>query len=172
MWNARRLLQMSETTMAYIAGIIDGEGGIYMTRNSCGSNANPERDGPSRPCGYKVLVSVVTTSKPLAEFLPTSTGAGRVRFEPGIKRRRLDSWQWRLHTHWAVELLETIRPYLLIKRLQADLVINFAAAKRSNGDPGQMLAERCFRALRESNQRGQHARLYKAQIMPSTGGPT
>jgi hypothetical protein len=103
---------LTETEKAYIAGIIDGEGSIVLGRRNTG-------------CKDTVYphVSVGNTNEALLSWLRAKVGSGYWTAYKGGKPG------WKPQTHWGVTsakayaLLVEIRPYLILKGRQADVVI-------------------------------------------------
>lgn len=94
--------------LAYLAGIIDGEGtiGIYYHK---GRNS------------YRVKIYVVNTYKPLIDWLGSVFGGF-------VYKRNHTKWKTRYEWHLgenAMELLKSLIPYLKIKKDQAILALGF-----------------------------------------------
>ena len=102
---------LSDAEAAYIAGTIDGEGSILLTRNRQDRYPSPQ-------------VSVTSTDRELLDWL-------RKRFRGSIvrKQRRLaihsQAYEWKLTDRRALELLQLVRPFLVIERKiqRADLLL-------------------------------------------------
>ncbi len=106
--------------LAYVAGIVDGEGCICITT---GKRVDHKR-------GYTTYlkVDVSNTNEWLIRWLKLSYGGyiGKRRAKALWKI----SWRWEIHHQKAADFLELILPYLQIKRPQAELAIFFQRAKR------------------------------------------
>ena len=100
--------------LAYVAGIVDGEGTI-------GLHKNYEYKG--RPF-YGLRVSVGNTNEWLISFLKMQFG-GYVFKETHSNPLHKDCWKWELHAKKSYVFLKAILPYLQIKRPQAELAIRF-----------------------------------------------
>ena len=101
---------LSERDRAYLAGIIDGEGCITLSRR-------PPK-GPNKPI-YALYVSIVNTSPALEAWL-------RSRLPDIAIYRREQRQHWKPIYHWVLSgsrrvmvFLREIAPYLIIKREQA-----------------------------------------------------
>jgi len=103
---------MDEKTLAYIAGIIDGEGCITILEYGAKQRRN-----------WRLTVSVVNTSEWLVQWLMLQ-GFGKV-YEIGKTKREKRIWQWRVDGRKAGEFLTLILPYLMIKKSQADVALRF-----------------------------------------------
>lgn len=96
------LARMRVSEKAYAAGIIDGEGCITGNRS-----------------GLRVVVS--TTTVEMVEWLEERFGGAICTMRKQPPRR--DQWQWSIYGRNASRFLDTILPYLVVKRDQAELGI-------------------------------------------------
>ncbi|WP_242863192.1 LAGLIDADG family homing endonuclease [Caloranaerobacter ferrireducens] len=102
---------MTETEKAYIAGIIDGEGSIMLTKFH--STQYPS------PC-----VSIASTDIELLEWIKKTTGKGKILKKKNYnKDKHEDSYSYRIIYNDAIEFLRDIEPYLVIhqKKLRQNL---------------------------------------------------
>jgi len=99
------MLQPAE--LAYIAGVIDGEGtiGIYRLRS------------PSR---YQMKLCISNTSWPLLEWIRERVGGALVCVAKATSKHR-EGWQLVVSQYQAAPLLLGCREYLQVKQAQADL---------------------------------------------------
>lgn len=111
---------LSDQDAAYIAGIIDGEGCIGIYGSHLGVHLS-------------LTVIVVSTHRPLVEWLHGVTGIGHLRTDPPPKPRHRQSWRWTIRSKAAAGLLRSIRPRLIVKALQADFAVEFADTMTSVG---------------------------------------
>lgn len=88
-----------ETDYAYMAGIIDGEGTITLTRGS--------RHDKFR----MVVVSVSNTDLSIINFMKTTFG-GRTSKRTRRVSHHSDSFAWRIEGRQAISLLEKVSPFL------------------------------------------------------------
>jgi hypothetical protein len=126
---------MKKTDLAYIAGIIDGEGCITLKVNRVG--ASPEQ----RMGFYELEVQVSNTNQWLIEWLFFNFG-GKIREEKkkdGCKQ----AWRWIIMARKAADFLKLIYPYLRLKHPQAELGLRFQGKRRNNyGRKGKSISER------------------------------
>ncbi|NLJ98545.1 MAG: hypothetical protein GX320_04660 [Tissierellia bacterium] len=95
---------MLETEKAYLAGIIDGEGSIMLTRFH-------KNEYPS-PC-----ISISSTDIELLEWVKNTTNTGRIIKKKNYnKEKHLDSYTYRVIYDDALKILKEIEPYLIIKK--------------------------------------------------------
>jgi hypothetical protein len=141
---------------AYIAGILDGEGTITISRK----RGNTAKAGKRRVF-YRPFVQVCLTTPNVLTWLVEVTGLGHVATNKSARTsRQKPSWRWSLWSNQARQLLEATLPYLIIKKTQAELLIEFCKKKRDNvGRNGLSDAEWAFqvcvhRTIALLNQRG------------------
>jgi len=111
---------MKRTDLAYIAGIVDGEG--YIGVSTDGKKFKHGRQN------LRLRVTVTSTDEWLCQHLRFSIGGGLVTLKPQSENQR-PCWQWQLSYRQAGEFLKLILPYLHIKKPQAELAIKFQEAK-------------------------------------------
>ena len=143
---------------AYIAGIIDGEGSIMITRSCSGY----KRKTPS----YTPRVKVGMTERHCLDFIVEHTGIGTVTDE-GVRKSHRDGcnrkgfFQWQVHSLTNVpKFLEMIAPFLVLKRPQAELILMYCACfdkqkKCMDGVPDDVRAfrEETYNKMRKLNGR-------------------
>jgi hypothetical protein len=113
---------------AYLAGIIDGEGCIFINKA-----ARPDCASPS----YWLGLRVGNTDHRLMEWLSRAYG-GRVRPMRVVGNRR-PAWEWSINGPPAASALRSARPHMIIKARQADIAIAFQ--ERVSSRPAGRLAE-------------------------------
>ncbi len=114
---------MTEIELAYIAGIVDGEGciGIYHRLDTKGNRS------------YQLCVQVGNTDKALIEWLHKSFGAymyEHKHYSCEKIKRKLPSFVWTIVGNQALSFLEIVHPYLRIKKEQAEIAIGFQKHRR------------------------------------------
>lgn len=116
------------TSIEYMAGYFDGEGCIRVTQN--------KRDN-----GFGIHVFITNTYYPFLEELSRRFG-GKVSRRNVATDRRKEQYQWRIsNKYYALKFLVAINQFLIEKKPQADLAIEFCklpdirANRFSNGDP-------------------------------------
>lgn len=110
---------MNNTDLAYIAGLIDGEGTITINRH---------RNKSKRGWVYQPCVSISNTVPSLCMWVQSVTGMGNVNskdYKNRNKRYRLP-WVWQVfNMEEIVVLLTKLIPFLKLKREQALLLVRF-----------------------------------------------
>ena len=115
-------MKLSDTEAAYAAGILDGEGSIYFSRNRTTRWPSP-------------IVSVASTDRELLEWLRTRLGGSIIQkrtYQPHHAR----SYDWKLTDRRALEFLKIVRPFLVIKRkiVRCDVLLaEYLACTPRNG---------------------------------------
>jgi hypothetical protein len=105
---------LSTEEKAYIAGIIDGEGSIMLTKFH--KNQHPA------PC-----ITIASTSLELLEWIKTKTGFGSIKSKKNYNPiSHKDSYTYILRYNDTISLLKEIEPYLVIeqKKLRAQMILN------------------------------------------------
>jgi len=111
---------MNEIDLSYAAGLIDGEGWIGMRKKKGARNVG-------RAYSYAIGISVGMANQELPEWLCSMFG-GVVYKRTSKQENRHDSWHWQIEHGTALLALRAIKPYLRLKRAQAELAIQFQEA--------------------------------------------
>jgi hypothetical protein len=94
---------------AYFAGLIDGEGGIYLRKK--GIN------------GIRQYIQVNMTCHLTILSLQQHFGCGSVRPRKIEKGHRKPQWIWRVYGYNAINVCSRIFPYLITKRKDAEKLL-------------------------------------------------
>ena len=121
-----KINKLTETESAYIAGFIDGEGCIGLSDR--GKEARKERD-----LVYIMKISISNTNRDVLEWIRLRIGHGSIYVSKKTKGHK-QSYQWTMVGRRCVDLLEWIYPYLKVKRLQAEVLFEFAETMRPPGN--------------------------------------
>lgn len=107
---------------AYIAGLIDGEGTITLSRR----HANEHR---------QLVVSIANTELPLLEFVLEQTGTGKITRKRTVSVKHTPSFCYSVSNRQALALLRQLQPYLRsYKRQRAQLIVaNYEHLTPRNG---------------------------------------
>lgn len=106
----------NQTDIAYLAGLFDGEGSISILKNKL------ERDQYARHPRFDLATSISNQNFEVLCFAKTLFGGSLLKGPA--------TYQWRLASNKALFFLETVRPYIKIKRVQLELGIAFQTYKR------------------------------------------
>lgn len=115
-------MKLSDTEAAYAAGIVDGEGSIYFSRNRTTRWPSP-------------VVSVASTDRELLEWLRSRVG-GSIIQKRTYQPHHTPSYDWKLTDRRALEFLKLVRPFLVIRRkiVRCDLLLaEYLACTPRNG---------------------------------------
>lgn len=98
---------MLETEKAYIAGIIDGEGSIMLTRL--------HKNQYHSPC-----VSIASTDSELLQWVKVTIGSGKITSKKNYnEEKHKNSYTYTIIYDDAINLLKDIEPYLVISKKKA-----------------------------------------------------
>ena len=127
-------------TLAYYAGIFDGEGHITI-----GASKRTQR------VDYWLQIGIVNTYRPLLESLQTDFGVGHLSQLYGSGTgNRLPAWAWRCTSNQAMAVLNALLPFLRMKLEPAKLAIEFQSRMKERPDKTwQMLMKQRITALNE-----------------------
>ena len=114
--------QLTCTEAAYIAGIIDGEGTITLTRK----HRNEFR---------QLAVTISNTEKYLLEYILRVIGAGKITTKKTVKSHHKPSFTYAIYNRQALILLNQIHPYLkTYKARRSELILkDYVALTPRNG---------------------------------------
>jgi len=139
-------MNLTETEKAYLAGIIDGEGSICITRKKqCSSH---------KYTTYQPYIEITNLNKDLIDYISSKIPYA---FKFTRPRTRINS-RWRDAytvqvtglTH-IIELLEQIKPYLIVKRQHAEVMIEYCKSRLRH----------CFANGKEKSYTEREIQLYK-----------
>lgn len=99
------------TAVAYLAGLIDGEGTVSL-RRKIGNHFNIE-------------VYITSSNKPMLEWVQRIFGGKIYTYLRKNDNVRLPQHKWHVHSRDAEALLRLVQPYLIIKGLHAELALRF-----------------------------------------------
>jgi hypothetical protein len=118
----KTLKTLSEKDAAYLAGLIDGEGTVTLSRKHKNENR-------------QLCVSIASTEKCLLDFVLSVTGVGKITNKRKSKHHHAASFTFAVYNRQALALLEATRPYLKsYKRHRAHLILqNYLSVTPRNG---------------------------------------
>lgn len=135
---------------AYIAGMIDGEGSVGVWRETRRGNKSGYR--------YKGVVEVYNTDTRVLHFLKDVCG-GYIAKKRKASKKNKASWKWACTQTKISELLKQVRPYMILKGEQADIVLKFReimdnAPRRASASHEHF--EELYQMTKKLNRRGNH----------------
>lgn len=113
---------MKETDIAYLAGIVDGEGYIGIKKSKAYRCA--ERTTPS----YIARIQIRMVDEPAIRFLSETLGGWYYKEKPHLAKGR-PLYCFQASDQKARAILETLLPYLRVKATQARTVLELCALK-------------------------------------------
>ena len=143
---------VSNTDLAYIAGLVDSEGWLGMCRG---------RKNAANNWSYYPMISIVNTCEKVLNWAAATTGVGFVTYmKQSLKNK--DTWAWR-SGNWAdvEDLLTRLLPYMRIKKVQASTLLEVVAHRKSQKyfatDADRQLYFTNYQLLKKLNKRGRCA---------------
>ncbi len=107
----REVRRLPAATAAYIAGLVDGEGTVTLSRQH-------------RNEGRRLTLSISSTERALLEFVKDSVGAGRITSKRTYSVRHAPSFTYAITSRQAIAVLEQIVPHLRsYKKARATLAL-------------------------------------------------
>jgi hypothetical protein len=118
----RQLQPLSKIDAAYIAGLIDGEGTITLTRKHKNENR-------------QLCISISSTEIALLDFVLFATGVGEITNKRPTKSHHTHSFAYAVYNRQALALLKQTIPFLKsYKRDRAALILkDYLAVTPRNG---------------------------------------
>ncbi len=102
---------IENTALAYIAGLIDGEGTITLTRLHRSQNR-------------QLVVSISSTEKPMLDYVHNVVKAGKIISKKNYQEHHSASFAYSITNRQALVLLEQIQPYLKsYKAKRAEIIL-------------------------------------------------
>lgn len=142
---------ITEVEKAYTAGIIDGEGYIGI---KCSTREHVQRER-----SHRVYVAVSNTDQKMIKFLHDRFG-GSVEYKEFPKKNCRPQWRWRTSARNAVQFLTLIQPYLITKKLHANVAMGFqttvSSMNKGSGldEETLMMRDVCMNRIHQLNKRG------------------
>jgi len=142
-------MALLNTDLAYIAGIIDGEGCIRILKMK-----DKKREGIAN---YTLQLEVASTDEWLCRYLWMHF-KGSVYKDRWIRTPKASpTWRWRVYGQNVANLLEEIMPFLKLKHQQALLAREFQSRKAPRGhsisEGGRAVEEAQFILMSNLKQR-------------------
>ncbi|QNN99113.1 LAGLIDADG endonuclease [Streptomyces phage Faust] len=136
----------------YVAGLFDGEGWFEIKR-AAGSHYRASRDW-----AYQCHAFITMRDKQIIEALAEQFG-GTATLVKKRSDKHSDYYAWRVTGKNALAFAESIEPYLIGKKDQAQLIIGFQNEKILNGnqplpDSRYEFYTSCYAKMRELNTKG------------------
>jgi hypothetical protein len=108
---------LSEIDVAYMSGLIDGEGCIHISEDHKTFNG--------KKYTYHTLVLTIANSDPRMLLWIEDHFGGKVVPKTKCETNRRQAWTWSVVSREAEAVLRLITPYLISKKDQAELALKF-----------------------------------------------
>ncbi len=110
--------------LGYLAGIIDGEGTLRINKTTSASSL-AHRKATELGAIYSPVIGVGMVDRRVPELLAEHLG-GSVREERVRNGQRRSIWRWTITSRpKAIAVLQLLTPLLIVKREQAELLLDF-----------------------------------------------
>ena len=107
----REVKKLDQTDAAYIAGLIDGEGTVTLSRRHRNENR-------------QLVISISNTDRPLLEYVLNSVGVGKITGKKTYQSHHTPSYTYAISNRQALALLSQIISYLkTYKAKRSDLIL-------------------------------------------------
>lgn len=107
----RQVRALAREEAAYIAGVIDGEGTISLSRRHRADNR-------------QLVISISSTEPELLEYIQRAARAGRITRKRAVSAKHTPSVTYVIDNRQALSLLEQVAPYLRTYKAQrAEMVL-------------------------------------------------
>jgi hypothetical protein len=116
----RKANKLSDIQAAYLAGLIDGEGSIFVQRVKT-RNSKMSRTGFHYRAGFAISM----TDRKTVEWCSKVTGFGKISSPKRCKKHCRPGHRWSVWSKQASALLWVLLPYLRLKKPNARNLINF-----------------------------------------------
>lgn len=112
---------LTDIQLAYIAGLIDGEGCISI---------HIGQDKRGRKRRFDVWINISNTDVRMLAWLKATVGAGDIHVaSKRVNPRWNTAYGWRVTGRYAADLLRLVKDYLVIKTDQAEIALEFQTLK-------------------------------------------
>ncbi|RLI00647.1 hypothetical protein DRO31_08330 [Candidatus Bathyarchaeota archaeon] len=143
---------ISEFELGRIVGLIEADGCISIAR----------RRQPNGYITYSTRIEIANSKKEILEHVKNQLGYGHIYLRnPAGKRGRRESWVLVIPSEMAEDFINMILPHLIIKRRQAELVLEFIKIRKSRrcwkyDHEERKRIEEIIREIRKMNRNGVH----------------
>ena len=148
--------------LAYLAGIVDGEGSIMYVKGAMDKRRNKQY--------YRVVLRVANNDMTLIQWImdnfPNKWYLEHKRWR-GVNQD--DSYILNLHYQHAINLIELIEPYLVSKKIQAKIAKlagyyhSLLRGKPGLKDPLQPVRDKLHEWMKQANYRGKNSMIIRKQ---------
>lgn len=106
----KEVIRMGQADAAYIAGLIDGEGSVTLSRRHRNENRH-------------LVVSISNTDRPLLNYVLITVGAGKITAKKTSQSHHTPSYTYTISNRQAIALLEQTISYLKTYKAKRSKII-------------------------------------------------
>lgn len=145
------MIDITPTDAAYLAGFYDGEGSFQIQRRW---HTVKENGNVYRYIGYSLYSEVANTNKKVLEHILKLLGVGSIH-KKVMTGNRKEAWGFKLGGKHTLQLIEKLKPYLIVKTPIAEVCLQFPYDKTvGTKDEIIVIKEKLFEEARLLNKRG------------------
>jgi hypothetical protein len=145
-----RLSKINSLDRAYLAGLIDGEGCIFINKR-CAKKAKKVN---SAKLVYSSGLAIAMTALPVLQWIKRTTNLGEIRtYKP--KKKHKQAYRWTVWSNQASALLKVVSFRLILKRAQAETLIAFQDSMKYRVTKSELnRREKFYQKSKKMNKRG------------------
>jgi hypothetical protein len=121
-------IEPTETDCAYMAGLLDGEGSIRIRMHM----QETKKIGRGYQIKTQASIHIANCDISVLKWAEDRFG-GRISGRPALRERKTPLYDWSCSTQQAAQVLQQILPYLIIKREQANIYLEFMSTMKLYG---------------------------------------
>lgn len=153
------------TEKAYIAGILDGEGSICITRTTTRGEKIPRGRPGMLYEKHTLIVNIVNTHHPLLEKIHALYG-GHIHTQRAIAGRK-QCYAWYVRGHQAKRFLTDMQQFVLVKAEQVQLALRYLGLPKWSPDEKRALYEQMTALNGKKNYRGKAEEDTTQRVLPA-----
>ena len=139
----------NKTILAYFAGIIDGEGSIHIGQTKSRNK--------KYPFDYKAYLQIGMTDGKIIKWIMKNIGGHYSKVNNKTVKSK-ESWNWWMNPYQSSCLLKKLNKYLIIKKAQANIMINYTKTLKQHGQKLNQkeynYRQKMFKQMKILNKRG------------------
>lgn len=140
-------INLTDTQMAYLAGLVDGEGhiGMSMAKRKSGKHKGSHF--------VYVRMTIAVTHLGLYD-IQSSYGFGKIYSHKPTNRRHKTRYDWCIRSNEMKQVLPKILPFLKIRNQQAELLLRYFGLPRTKDETYRNSVHTIYQQLKLLNKRG------------------
>lgn len=138
--------KLNKHEIGYLAGFVDGEGSLIINKRE---HRRKHDNGEYQWIGYTAYIDIGNTNKEVLNWINKKTcNTSKIYLSKG-KGNRKDAFRIRIGLKLSVVLLKLMAKWLIIKKEQSEVFLEFAKHPRNN-----KIREHLFQKMKKLNHRG------------------